>query len=522
MREASTISPRKTAALALAVTLAALALRLAVAVGLSTDAPGDSVLYRQLAINMLERRAYSIEEAPPYDPTYIRMPGYPLFLAGVYALAGHGNDRAVRIAQAVMDTATCWLAALLALVWCPRDWDAFRRRRLLLWALGLAAFTPFGLIFTATVLAETGTLFFGTAFALVASLALREGRPRIAALLWLAAGILGGAATHFRPDMGLWLGAAGLAMVAASLVEVWKARRTGGRELGSSQALVPLGRAVVMGAALSLGFLGALAPWMARNAATFGVLQPISPPAANMPGEFVPWGYGAWLRTWVTDFKYVDPYEWEVDTLPLDVAGLPSWAFDSPGERERVAALFDRYNHAPVHVPRWAHRLPAAPPPPVRPEYNVEMTPEVDAGFAELARERIARHPLRFYLVLPLVRAGSLWFDTHSHYFPFDGELFPLSDLDDGQGFWLPLFSLLLWALTAAALLGLCVVRRGQDGWVWVLFLALLVVPRLLFLGTIPNPEPRYTVEFFPLACAAAAVAAAAWPWRREKVPLPR
>ena len=58
------------------------------------------------------------------------------------------------------------------------------------------------------------------------------------------------------------------------------------------------------------------------------------------------------------------------------------------------------------------------------------MTPEIDAAFARIARERISRSPLRYYLQLPFRRAISIWFDTHSQYYPFEGELTPFEDLD--------------------------------------------------------------------------------------------
>src|SRR6185295_18284285 len=86
----------------------------------------------------------------------------------------------------------------------------------------------------------------------------------------------------------------------------------------------------------------------------------------------------------------------------------------------------------------------------------VEMTPEIDAGFAEIARARIARHPLRHYVIIPLKRAASLWFDTHSQYYPFQGELLPLSDLDydNHQQYWLPLFALLTFVYTLLGITG--------------------------------------------------------------------
>src|SRR5205807_314159 len=84
------------------------------------------------------------------------------------------------------------------------------------------------------------------------------------------------------------------------------------------------------------------------------------------------------------------------------------------------------------------------------PKPPVEMTPAVDAGFAELTRQRIARNPIRYYVGVPLKRAASMWFDTHAQYYPFQGELLPLSALDTDlhQQYWLPLFALLTWSFT--------------------------------------------------------------------------
>jgi hypothetical protein len=73
----------------------------------------------------------------------------------------------------------------------------------------------------------------------------------------------------------------------------------------------------------------------------------------------------------------------------------------------------------------------------------VEMTPEIDAGFAQLARERIASHRFRYYVWLPIKRAQTMWCDTHTQYWPFEGTLLPLEDLDyeHHQQYWLPLFA---------------------------------------------------------------------------------
>ena len=130
------------------------------------------------------------------------------------------------------------------------------------------------------------------------------------------------------------------------------------------------------------------------------------------------------------------------------------------------------------------------------------MTPEIDAGFAQIAAERKARHPFRYFLWLPFKRGLSLWFNTHSQYYPFEGELLPLSDLDYDihQQYWLPLFAGLTFVYTLLGVAGgwflwssgLFAARR------WLLLAALMILFRVGFFSTLENPEPRYVVEVFP------------------------
>ncbi|HBB87469.1 MAG TPA: hypothetical protein DC047_07635, partial [Blastocatellia bacterium] len=96
---------------------AAFCFRVMVARFLPNDAPFDGKVYAQIARNVLEQHVYSHAVEPPYDPSLIRLPGYPLFLAGIYAVFGHGDNTAVRIAQALIDTVSCALIALLAFYW---------------------------------------------------------------------------------------------------------------------------------------------------------------------------------------------------------------------------------------------------------------------------------------------------------------------------------------------------------------------------------------------------------------------
>src|SRR5215470_202098 len=133
--------------------LLALSFRLFIAIRIPNDEPDDGRVYSQIARNILEQHVYSIESQAPYTPTLIRLPGYPLLIAAIYSVFGHGNNTAVRVAQAVVDTLTCILIAFLAFQW------AERKHRAALIALALAAVCPFTVIYVATILTEVPTNF---------------------------------------------------------------------------------------------------------------------------------------------------------------------------------------------------------------------------------------------------------------------------------------------------------------------------------------------------------------------------
>jgi hypothetical protein len=558
---------KKYIAAAVLLTIIGLGFRLFIALRMPTDEPDDGRLYERLALNILEQRKYSIETEDPYPPTYIRVPGYPLFLAGIYALFGHENNRAVRVVQAVLDTITCWLIALLALAWVPsgnrayRTYRTYGHRRLLLIALAVAVSCPFPAIYVATILTETCTTLLATACALSGTLALKTDNRKKSVGWLVLAGLTGGLATLFRPDSGLFVAAVGFTVVLVGLYRAVVRRKIAERPRNgvlSGPALQILSRTILSGAMLTIGFAIALTPWAIRNARVFGVFQPIAPAQANMPGEFVPNGYIGWLRTWVDDVKYTELLEFPLDQEQILIENVPDFAFDSSAERERVAELLEQYNHpdnGPNSGPPFAPPPQATPvPEPKRPERPiekpadsqnqaavtapsesdedapeeadspddeadtpdepepkppVEMTPEVDAGFAELARDRIARNPIRYYVGVPLKRAATMWFDTHSQYYPFQGELLPLSALDTDlhQQYWLPLFALLTFSYSGLGLVGAWLMWREKSSRRWLLLLALLIVPRLAFLARMENPEPRYIVEFFAFVLPVASLA---------------
>ncbi|MBI5623931.1 MAG: glycosyltransferase family 39 protein [Elusimicrobia bacterium] len=104
-----------------------------------------SLDYEQIGINILRHGVYTL--VPP-APMAVREPGYPLFIAGLYALSGQ-SPWAVLAAQAALSTATVYLVFRLALlIFDPRTSRA---------ALWIASFYPYfcyypGFLFRETLL----------------------------------------------------------------------------------------------------------------------------------------------------------------------------------------------------------------------------------------------------------------------------------------------------------------------------------------------------------------------------------
>jgi uncharacterized membrane protein YfcA len=545
------------------------------------DAPDDGRAYAQMARNILEQHVYSHAMEPPYDPSLIRLPGYPLFLAAVYSVFGHTNNGAVRIVQALIDAATCLLIAALAFYWEP---DEQRKRAAAIAALALAAVCPFTTIYAATILTEVPTNFLLMAMFLAATLAFRrtfttedteefqEGNKRFGSSLlwWFIAGLLGGLAVFLRPDTGLFAAAVGFTLV---ITTIWSAaRHRFGSAMKPSQVeehpkllrrfALPahsrtiFARMLLSGAIFSLAFTLVLVPWTIRNWRVFHMFQPLSPAHGEMPGEFVARGYNLWLRTWLDKDSYIDTFEWSLDVDQIDIEDVPAYAFDSAEEKQRVEELLEKYNHpassqtattdeqesTPVENPQPSPAQTPQTSKDIQPKNNtnsntdnqadetsdendqsdsgdqadegdnqssseetkgpVAMTPEIDAVFGQIARERIARHPFQFYVWVPIKRARTMWIDTHAQYWPFEGTLLPLADLDHThrQHIWLPLFAGLSAVYTVLGLAGgllLCWSRkRGARR--WFLLAGLAIFLRLALFSSLENPEPRYLVEFFP------------------------
>ena len=413
----------------------------------------DSRLYADIAKNWLHHGVYGITNSGVIMPTLSRLPGYPAFLAVIFAVFGDDHFRTVMTVQVFFDLATCFLIADMA-----RRLFSERAAKV---AFLLAALCPFLANYAATALTETLEIFFTTLALDLALRGLNVGRTaKNPALCWLGCGLSIGGAILLRPDGGILLAAVGsflLWLLVRNLrPSVWNNR-------------VSPQKIIIAGVLVAVAALVPLIPWTLRNLHTLHRFQPLAPRYAQDSDEPTMTGFNRWVKTWTADYVSVEEIYWSVPGSDIDIARLPQRAFDSPSQRQLTADLFAAYNAS--------HDLP----------------PELDARFATLAADRIRGAPLRYYIWLPALRIADMWLRPRTELFPSDPRWWEFND--DRR--WLALslafgaINLVYVALGAAGLIR----SRGSFGiGLFVLFLAL----RSLFLGTLENPEPRYTLECYP------------------------
>jgi 4-amino-4-deoxy-L-arabinose transferase-like glycosyltransferase len=453
----------------IAASLAGLGLRLLLVLRF----PGvvdDSRFYANIAENWLRHGVYGITNSGVIVPTLSRLPGYPAFLAATFAVFGVDNFRAVLLVQVLFDLATCFLIADLARrLFSERAAQA---------AFLLAALCPFLANYAAAALTETLEIFFTTLALDLVFHGLGVGEPPTQAddsppqrstpqrgtpqrgMLWLGCGLSVGAAILLRPDGGILLAAIGGCL----LYLLVRSLRT-----GQNKTRFASGTILWAGVLVAAGATALLIPWTLRNLHTLHRFEPLAPRYATDSDEVLMNGFNRWIKTWIADYVSVQEIYWSVPGADIDLTRLPRRAFDSDQQREQTSALFADYNR------------------------DHDMTPELDARFAALAADRVQAAPLRYYFWLPALRIADMWLRPRTELFPSDPRWWEFND--DGR--WLAVslafgvINLLYVAMAAAGL-----IRSREFFGIGLLVLFLLL--RSAFLGTLENPEPRYTLECYP------------------------
>jgi hypothetical protein len=450
---------------------------------------GDTVIYEQLATNWLKYGKYAMDIGGQPTPVDLRMPGYPAFLAMLYALTGRSGESArlaVMLTQVLVDLATCvvvgLLAGLLVALWSKRA----NPKRGFLAGLWLAALCPFTANYVAVPLTEVWAMFFTTlAVLIVVVLAQGEiaepgsaeqvrvrpvsetagkGRWALAAL----GGFVIGVGTLFRPETPLLL------VTTILLLGYWMVRR------GAVKQWIAVSALMICTCAIPL------VPWTVRNALAFHEFQPLAPKDSMLPGEVDPKGFMAWEKTWLYRFRDCYLVSWKLNEEEIPLEDIPANAFDTSEEKERVATVLEKYND------------------------ELTWTAEEDAVFAQLARERTARHPLRTYLWIPLRRAVRIWWTPRIELIPVSGHVFPLAYMAEedpvDQRVTIAYFFLNV-LFVGLGLWGAGKLWRHRGARAAVLLILVYMVVRTAFLTTLETPEPRYVLECFPALLAMGAQA---------------
>lgn len=426
------------------------------------EVQGDPLVYGSIAKNWMLHGIYGSTTSGELRPTLIRLPGYPQFLALCFKLFGMEHYHAVMFLQTVVDLASCILTAAFT----RRIWN----RRAAWWALWLAVLCPFTANYAAVPLTETLEIFWISVafYALSRFLQADEESPQwrwalLQALAWSYAALL-------RPD-------GALLAVALCPAMVWYGRKRWGAKR--------IMRYAAVAAVLSvLPFI----PWTVRNWRTFHVFQPLAPRYATDPGEPTNPGFNRWTKTVCVDLACTWEVYWNADTDVIDIAKLPSRAFDSPAQYEQTRQLLDDYNK------------------------TISLTPSLDGRFSQLATDRIRRHALRYYLSLPLARLADMWLRPRTELLWIELRWW---DYDHHESE--TIFAAAYAALNLLYLIGAALGLRRWPPLAGAMVAFILL--RSALLATIEAPEPRYTLECFPILIALAAIAIASG--QREPVSIP-
>jgi hypothetical protein len=172
----------------------------------------------------------------------------------------------------------------------------------------------------------------------------------------------------------------------------------------------------------------------------------------------------------MADYTSVEEFYWRVSGAAIDAEKLPARAFDSDKQRGETVQLVVDYND------------------------TLHMTPELDARFAALASARIHAAPLRYYVWLPMLRITDMWLRPRSELLPSDPRWWEFND-DPWPSTLAVSMGVINFFYCLAAFAGL--VRRLHLP--HLLLLLTFVMLRSVFLGTLENPEPRYTLECYPV-----------------------
>ncbi|HWE28700.1 MAG TPA: hypothetical protein VHB97_11905 [Polyangia bacterium] len=400
---------------------------------------GDGLQYYRLAEGLREHGRFAFA-GPPLPLSFSRLPGYPVFLwltsLGQPLVIDEHIARAVRW-NVAFDVGTALLLLLAA--------RAAGMRRAWLAALAVLALP---------------TLWLMSCYALTESLS-----------MMLTAAILAGSVVTLRRGTlapALAMGAcAGLAqLVRFDAICLWPIMI-----YACLRAPVERRRRVVLVAATLATALALFSPWPLRNLVRFGAPHVAATTWRTWDGRPLATGPIQWARTWSDSSRGALFELYFVNDRPFPLEhddAIPEGSYDDEAGRQRLFALFERYNHE-------------------------RLSPTVNDEFVTLARDRLRHHPWRTIFVLPARRIARLFSAEPEYEMPMQVSWLGLPQHRP----WLIRADRLLFVL--AAIGALLLWRRRQRQWLWLVLPALALRVGLYSFAIPHATTERYLVEAFPL-----------------------
>jgi hypothetical protein len=364
-------------------------------------------------------------------------PGYPLFIGAVFSLFPR-SVAAILIAQSVLTG-----VALFWLVTGAAHFTGSRRTSLIAgYVVGLSPATlPWSrMLLLECLLAACGIWLLGSLLRILAG-----RRTRLFAFVIPVA-----AATFLRPDSIL---------LAIPVAIVFFARYT---------PRIAVAKLALIGLCVSAPIFG----WWVRSV-RLGL--PTLPVLAVPEGFRQPLGSFALLKTWMTHDDQLREWHWPMLTGRYNDVTLANSGLESdPAAHARVVELLNE----------------------LRPHSGTEVPEHIDRAFGEVADERRSRSRLRTMVILPVIRAWSVWTDTT----PVSGTGWPVGGFGGVLASVATAWRIIFGVLTGAGLLVVWRRRERSGTLVFGVACAGYLLLRTVFLAVAGFPEPRYVVSMLPFA----------------------
>lgn len=207
----------------------------------------DALGYHNIAINLLQHGIFSLDAVPPFQPDSVRTPGYPAFIALIYASFGESPHAAI-VVQAVVDSVTALLVTGIALRLLGNDPGNARAA----WLAGaIYAIYPTAWHYSLEMYVEVLLAFALTLFFLVAL------RPSRWQPLWLGAACA--LNLLIKPNV--------VVLPILGVLILWVQAAQSPHQPDGKHAISGALRATAL---FTCVFTALLLPWVIRNARTFG------------------------------------------------------------------------------------------------------------------------------------------------------------------------------------------------------------------------------------------------------------